>query len=119
MAKPKWGSKRTCQSCAAKYYDLGRTPIICPKCGTVFQAVTLLKSRRNRAPVASRSHRLAPAKIEDAGIKKKAAAIDTDATKPAATGGDSPDPKAEDTAKPNADQVKAAKAEGPKGEAEG
>jgi uncharacterized protein (TIGR02300 family) len=26
-------------SCGAKFYDLNRDPIICPKCGTVFQAV--------------------------------------------------------------------------------
>ncbi|MCC7047942.1 MAG: TIGR02300 family protein, partial [Alphaproteobacteria bacterium] len=34
MAKPEWGVKRTCQSCAAVFYDLRRDPIICPKCGT-------------------------------------------------------------------------------------
>jgi len=27
------GTKRTCQSCEARFYDLGRTPVICPKCG--------------------------------------------------------------------------------------
>ncbi|GLI91283.1 TIGR02300 family protein [Methylocystis echinoides] len=37
MAKPELGAKRQCQSCATKFYDLGRDPIICPKCGTIFQ----------------------------------------------------------------------------------
>jgi uncharacterized protein (TIGR02300 family) len=33
------GTKRTCQSseCGARFYDLGRSPIICPICGTVYE----------------------------------------------------------------------------------
>lgn len=33
MVKPEWGLKRTCTSCSARFYDLNKTPIICPKCG--------------------------------------------------------------------------------------
>ncbi|WP_341760495.1 TIGR02300 family protein [Candidatus Endowatersipora endosymbiont of Watersipora subatra] len=33
MAKAELGRKCLCSSCAAKYYDLNRNPIICPKCG--------------------------------------------------------------------------------------
>lgn len=36
MAKPELGTKRLCQSCGAKFYDLQKDPIICPKCSTVF-----------------------------------------------------------------------------------
>ena len=50
MAKPEWGVKRICQSCAAKFYDLGRSPIACPQCGARFDAEALLKSRRSRPP---------------------------------------------------------------------
>lgn len=39
MAKPELGTKRLCPSCGAKYYDLNREPITCPKCGTIFEAV--------------------------------------------------------------------------------
>ncbi|MEH6629662.1 MAG: FYDLN acid domain-containing protein [Halopseudomonas aestusnigri] len=35
MTKPEWGSKHTCQSCEAKYYDFLKSPITCPKCGIV------------------------------------------------------------------------------------
>jgi uncharacterized protein (TIGR02300 family) len=52
VAKPEWGIKRTCQSCAAVFYDLRRDPIICPKCGTRHDPEALLKSRRSRAVVA-------------------------------------------------------------------
>ncbi len=34
MAKPELGTKRVCVSCGARFYDLTKTPAICPKCGT-------------------------------------------------------------------------------------
>ena len=37
MAKPELGLKRQCLSCGAKFFDLCRSPIVCPKCATVFQ----------------------------------------------------------------------------------
>ncbi len=52
MAKPELGLKRQCMSCGAKFYDLNRDPAVCPKCGTVFQAVAL---SRAAAPVAARA----------------------------------------------------------------
>ncbi len=48
MAKPEWGVKRLCQSCATKFYDLGRSPSACPQCGARFDPEALLKSRRSR-----------------------------------------------------------------------
>lgn len=48
MANPDWGTKHTCQSCGAKYYDLNRNPVVCPKCGTAFNPDALLRSRRSR-----------------------------------------------------------------------
>ena len=37
MAKPDLGNKHQCQNCGAKFFDLNKDPIVCPKCGTVFQ----------------------------------------------------------------------------------
>ncbi|MCQ8241133.1 TIGR02300 family protein [Rhizosaccharibacter radicis] len=34
MAKPELGLKRVCVSCSARFYDLGKVPAVCPKCGT-------------------------------------------------------------------------------------
>ncbi|HMN50734.1 MAG TPA: TIGR02300 family protein [Xanthobacteraceae bacterium] len=31
---PPAGTKRICSSCAAKFYDLNKQPVICPKCST-------------------------------------------------------------------------------------
>ena len=45
MVKAELGTKRTCPSCAARFYDLLKNPIICPKCGVSFIAATLLPSK--------------------------------------------------------------------------
>jgi uncharacterized protein (TIGR02300 family) len=37
VAKPELGAKHQCQNCGAKFFDLNKDPIVCPKCGTVFQ----------------------------------------------------------------------------------
>ena len=34
MVKPELGSKRVCVSCSARFYDLTKSPAVCPKCGT-------------------------------------------------------------------------------------
>jgi uncharacterized protein (TIGR02300 family) len=34
MAKPELGTKRICVACSAKFYDLCKTPAVCPKCST-------------------------------------------------------------------------------------
>jgi uncharacterized protein (TIGR02300 family) len=36
VANPALGTKRICSGCAAKFYDLGKDPIVCPTCETVF-----------------------------------------------------------------------------------
>ena len=36
VVHPDRGTKRICQSCGTKFYDLGRTPIVCPKCDAIF-----------------------------------------------------------------------------------
>jgi uncharacterized protein (TIGR02300 family) len=45
VAKPELGAKRQCQACGAKFFDLNRDPIVCPKCGTVFQGATVRAER--------------------------------------------------------------------------
>ena len=62
MAKPELGIKRVCSSCAAKFYDLNKHPIVCPKCATVFAPP---------APAPARPRRVvySPPAIEAAGSK--------------------------------------------------
>lgn len=52
MAKPELGIKRACTACGARFYDLARDPIICPKCETTFNPAAQTRSSRTRsAPV--------------------------------------------------------------------
>jgi uncharacterized protein (TIGR02300 family) len=39
VAKADRGTKRQCQSCATKFYDLNREPVLCPSCGAEFKLV--------------------------------------------------------------------------------
>lgn len=55
MSKPARGSKRVCPSCGARFYDLNRSPIVCPVCQTAYQVTPPAPSRRERAaPVEAR-----------------------------------------------------------------
>ena len=49
MAKPELGVKRLCGNCGAKFYDLSRDPIVCPKCSTVFVPPVATRSRAEAA----------------------------------------------------------------------
>ena len=64
MAHKNLGRKRRCASCGIKFYDLTKTPAVCPACGTEFDPEVLLKSRRGRA-AAKVEQAKASAKEED------------------------------------------------------
>lgn len=49
LANPELGAKQICPNCQSKFYDLGRRPAVCPKCGEAFDPEEALKSRRVRA----------------------------------------------------------------------
>lgn len=49
MAKPEWGVKRTCNSCGARFYDMMRMPVICPKCQSAVETEVPFKARRAAA----------------------------------------------------------------------
>src|SRR5258708_40037934 len=53
VAKPELGIKRICGNCGTKFYDLARDPILCPKCGTIYEivAVPIRASAAKAAPV--------------------------------------------------------------------
>ena len=53
MANPELGAKQICPNCQAKFYDLGRRPAVCPKCGTSFDPEEAVKNRRIRARTAT------------------------------------------------------------------
>ena len=50
MVKAELGTKRTCPSCAVRFYDLLKNPIVCPKCGVSFLAAAILPSKGELPP---------------------------------------------------------------------
>ena len=54
MAKPELGTKRLCANCGAKFYDLNKDPIHCPKCGAVYVVVATRPVWLEAAPVPAR-----------------------------------------------------------------
>jgi uncharacterized protein (TIGR02300 family) len=52
LANPELGQKQICPNCQTKFYDLGKRPALCPKCGTSFDPEEALRNRRvrSRAP---------------------------------------------------------------------
>jgi uncharacterized protein (TIGR02300 family) len=53
VVKASWGTKRTCQNCAARFYDLNKSPIKCPKCGREHDREDFVKVRRGRSAAAT------------------------------------------------------------------
>ncbi len=74
MAKPEWGTKRICHSCGRRFYDLLRYPIVCPNCGSEFDAEALLRTRRSRSVVSERK----PAVVEAAPPEPEAPEVEVE-----------------------------------------
>lgn len=60
MAKAELGTKRLCGACGAKFYDLNKDPIICPKCSTVFEVVIPVSRSRPDAAARPAAAKAAP-----------------------------------------------------------
>jgi uncharacterized protein (TIGR02300 family) len=54
VAKPELGTKRLCGNCSAKFYDLNKSPIVCPKCQSVME-LSAVAARGRPEPVAARA----------------------------------------------------------------
>ncbi|WP_209315733.1 FYDLN acid domain-containing protein [Haematospirillum sp. H4890] len=46
VAKPEWGSKHTCTTCSARFYDMCKDPVVCPKCGAIHEKDAAPKIKR-------------------------------------------------------------------------
>lgn len=93
MAKPELGTKRLCGGCGAKFYDLNKDPILCPKCGAAFEPLaTVARGRPGLAAAAPAADEeavpeaaeaaefvsLEEADAETQGAKPPAADVETD-----------------------------------------
>jgi uncharacterized protein (TIGR02300 family) len=48
MAAADMGTKRQCMACAARFYDLKKPKITCPKCGAAHDLDAATKARKTR-----------------------------------------------------------------------
>jgi uncharacterized protein (TIGR02300 family) len=51
------GTKRTCQACEVRFYDLARSPIVCPRCGAHYAppAEPIVQARECSVPFSSKT----------------------------------------------------------------
>jgi uncharacterized protein (TIGR02300 family) len=51
------GTKRTCQACEVRFYDLARNPILCPMCGAHYAPPPepIVQARERSAPFSSKT----------------------------------------------------------------
>ena len=64
VAKAELGTKRLCANCAAKFYDLNKDPIVCPKCHTVMQLAAVTRGRPEAARAQAEEEVVAPETAE-------------------------------------------------------
>ncbi len=66
MAKPEWGTKRSCPKCGERFYDLGKEdPVTCIECGEEWHPEPVLKTKQ-------------PIPFEEADKKKAEGEADSD-----------------------------------------
>jgi uncharacterized protein (TIGR02300 family) len=75
MSKPARGIKRVCQSCGTRFYDLGRTPIVCPSCQAVYQVTQPTSRRGERAPAPEVREKVEP-EVETAAAEPETISLE-------------------------------------------
>jgi uncharacterized protein (TIGR02300 family) len=69
MAKPELGTKWVCVACGTRFYDLTKSPAVCPKCGTE-QPIEQPRPRRAGGNVVEDKRPKKPAPVpEDADVE--------------------------------------------------
>jgi len=63
VSKPEWGTKRTCTTCGARFYDMLRSPIVCPKCGAENEKETVKVKRGGKGSRADAVKKVAAVKV--------------------------------------------------------
>lgn len=76
MAKPELGTKRLCANCGTKFYDLSKTPAVCPKCATVVPVAAPARVRPDAAAAAAATAAAAAAAAAAARPVAKVAVVE-------------------------------------------
>ena len=84
MAKPEWGRKHLCGSCGTKFYDMRRSPVLCPSCGAKVEASASGRGgRKLRGAAAKSSSSAAAAPAYEAEAEAESVVLDETATEAA------------------------------------
>lgn len=83
MAKAQLGTKRTCPSCGARFYDLAKSPAECPKCEHSFDPEVLLKPRRPRPEPVRVVKQAEPEEVEADEEEEEEVEVEADVVAPA------------------------------------
>lgn len=78
MPKPELGTKRVCVACGAKFYDLQKTPAVCPKCGTEQPAEAPGRKRGGGNVAEEKRVKKPAADAEDADVEVESAEDDAE-----------------------------------------
>lgn len=65
MGKADLGEKLTCSDCGARYYDLNKTPALCPKCGAENARPKVFKTKKAEAAIKPTKDEPKPKKTSD------------------------------------------------------
>ena len=68
MVKAELGLKRVCVACGARFYDLMKSPPVCPKCGTE-QPIEQPRPRRSGGNVVEEKRPKKPAPVEESDLE--------------------------------------------------
>ena len=75
MAKPELGNRHQCRSCGARFFDLNKSLITCPKCGTISRAAPLSRAVQSASAA---DEELVSLEEADTGEEKVPATADDD-----------------------------------------
>lgn len=91
MTNSSWGTKRNCPSCSVHFYDLNKTPAVCPKCSHQFDPTLVMRAKRKspkrEAPEGKKEEILATILAKKISPAKKKDKKQADADMEAGSGG--------------------------------
>lgn len=98
VGRPELGTKCACASCAERFYDLNRTPAVCPKCGATQPPIVPRAARPVRASYASMQMTRRPAPVVAEEEVEPVAAVEDDEDDDTDDAADVPEIDADDDA---------------------
>jgi uncharacterized protein (TIGR02300 family) len=98
VGRPELGTKCACASCAERFYDLNRTPAVCPKCGATQPPIVPRVARPVRTSFGSMHMSRRPVPVVAEEEVEPVAAVEDDEDEDADDAADVPEIEADEDA---------------------